>query len=172
MVAYIEPSVTLLFIFVFYFLCSRSINVLSHILQLCQFWSKSTRFFIYKSRNSKLCLYPCRQKIVYGRQEQEYLVWTEPILKKKVPRLPLTNCHFSVLFFKFLFFIIKLSFRLNQPKPLLLIHYILVMYSFKLHHLLLLQSGDIEINPGPMKSSTFASGISIVLLLMILLKYP
>ena len=27
------------------------------------------------------------------------------------------------------------------------------MYSSNLHHLLLLQSGDIEINPGPMKSS-------------------
>ena len=27
------------------------------------------------------------------------------------------------------------------------------MYSFNLHHLLLLQSGDIEINPGLMKSS-------------------
>ena len=27
------------------------------------------------------------------------------------------------------------------------------MYFFNLHHLLLLQSGDIEINPGPMKSS-------------------
>ena len=27
------------------------------------------------------------------------------------------------------------------------------MYSFNLHHLLLLQSGDIEINQGPMKSS-------------------
>ena len=27
------------------------------------------------------------------------------------------------------------------------------MYSFILHHLLLLQSGNIEINPGPMKSS-------------------
>ena len=27
------------------------------------------------------------------------------------------------------------------------------MYSFNLHHLLLLQSGDIEINPGPTESS-------------------
>ena len=71
----------------------------------------------------------------------------------KVPRLPLTNCHFSVLFFQFLFFIIKLFFRLKLSKLLLLIHYILVMYSFNLHHLLLLQSGDIEINPGPMKCS-------------------
>ena len=26
------------------------------------------------------------------------------------------------------------------------------MYSFNFHHLLLLQSGDIEINPGPVKS--------------------
>ena len=75
------------------------------------------------------------------------------IKKVKVLRLPLTNCHFSVLFFQFLFFIIKLFFRLKLPKLLLLIHYVPAMYSFNLHHLLLLQSGDIEINPGPMKSS-------------------
>ena len=36
---------------------------------------------------------------------------------------------------------------------MLVIHYNLVMYSFNLHHLLLLQSGDTKINPGPMKSS-------------------
>ena len=48
------------------------------------------------------------------------------------------------------------------------------MYSFNLHHLLLLQSGDIEINPGPMKSSRLnfchwnLNGIE----LMILLKKP
>ena len=75
------------------------------------------------------------------------------IKKIKVPRFPLINCHFSVLFFQFLFFIIKLFFRLKLPKLLLSIHYILVMSSFYLHHLILLQSGDIEINPGPMKSS-------------------
>ena len=58
------------------------------------------------------------------------------------------------MFFQFLFFIIiKLFFRLKLPKLLLLIHYILVIYSFNLHHLLLLRSGDIEINPDPMKSS-------------------
>ena len=75
------------------------------------------------------------------------------IKKMKVPRLLLTNCHFSVLFFEFLFFIIKLFFCLKLPKLLLLIHYILVIYSFNLHHLLLLQSGDTKINSGPMKSS-------------------
>ena len=58
------------------------------------------------------------------------------------------NCSFS-----FFFFIIKLFFRLKLPKLLLLIHYILVIYSFNLHHLLLLRSGDTEINPDPMKSS-------------------
>ena len=75
--------------------------------------------------------------------------------KIKVPRFPLTNFHFSVLFFQFLFFIIKLFFRLKLPKLLLLIDYILVitLLIFNLHNLLLLQSGDIEINPGPMKSS-------------------
>ena len=70
--------------------------------------------------------------------------------KIKVPRFPLIKCHLSVLFFPFLFFIINYFF---VSKLLLLIHYIVVMYSFNLHHLLLLQSGDIEINPGPMKSS-------------------
>ena len=75
------------------------------------------------------------------------------IKKIKASRLPLTNCHFSVLFFQFLFFIIKLFFCLKLPKLLLLICYILVMYSFNLHHLLLLQSGDIEIDQGPKKSS-------------------
>ena len=69
------------------------------------------------------------------------------INKIKVPRFILTNCHFSVLFFQFLFFITKL------PKFLLLIHCILVMYFFNLHHLLLLESGDIEISPGPTYSS-------------------
>ena len=34
-----------------------------------------------------------------------------------------------------------------------LLDYILAMHSFNLHHLWLLQSGDIEINPGPKKSS-------------------
>ena len=68
--------------------------------------------------------------------------------KKKVPRLPLINCHYSVLFFQFFLIIIKLFFRLKLPKLLILIHYILVMYYLNLHHLLLLQSGDIEINPG------------------------
>ena len=38
MFAYIEPSVPLFFIF--YFLCSWSLKVLSHILRLCQFCSK------------------------------------------------------------------------------------------------------------------------------------
>ena len=49
------------------------------------------------------------------------------IQKIKVPRLPLTNCHFSVLFFQFLFFFIKLFFRLTLRKLLLLVHYILGM---------------------------------------------
>ena len=75
------------------------------------------------------------------------------IQKIKVPRLTKTNCHFSVLFSQFLLLIIKLFFRLKLPKLLLLIYYILVMYSFNLHHLLLLQSGDTEINPDTMKSS-------------------
>ena len=74
------------------------------------------------------------------------------IKKIKVPRLPLINCHFSVLFFM-VFFTIKVFFRLKLPKLLLLICCILVVYFFNLHHLLLLQSGDIEINPGPKKSS-------------------
>ena len=34
-----------------------------------------------------------------------------------------------------------------------LLHCILVIYSFNFHHLLILQSGDIEINPGSEKSS-------------------
>ena len=69
--------------------------------------------------------------------------------KIKVPRFPLIKCHFSVLFFPFLFLLLTIFSFQN----LLLIHYIVVMYSFNLHHLLLLQSGDILINPGPMKSS-------------------
>ena len=73
--------------------------------------------------------------------------------KVKVHRLALTNCHFRVLFFQFLVFIIKLFFRLKLPKLLLFLHYALVMYYFNLQHLLLLQSGDIETNPGPSKSS-------------------
>ena len=48
----------------------------------------------------------------------------------KVSRLPPANCHFNVLFFQFLFFIIKLFFRSKLPKLLLLIHYIVAMYSF------------------------------------------
>ena len=32
------------------------------------------------------------------------------IKKIKVPRVPLKNCHFSALFFQFLFFIVKLFF--------------------------------------------------------------
>ena len=72
---------------------------------------------------------------------------------KKIKVNKLINCRFSVPFFQFLFFIIKLFFRLKLPKLFLLIHYILVTYSFNLHHLLLLQSCNIEINPGPMKSS-------------------
>ena len=74
------------------------------------------------------------------------------IKKIKVPTLPLINCHFSVLFFKF-FLLLKYFFRLKLPKLLLLICYILVVYIFNLNHLLLLQSGDIEINPGAKKSS-------------------
>ena len=75
------------------------------------------------------------------------------IKKIKVPRLPVANCYFIIMFFQFLFFIIKLFFCLQLSNLLLLIHYILVMCSFILHHLLLLQSGDTEINPGPMKPS-------------------
>ena len=69
------------------------------------------------------------------------------IKKLRVPRFPLINCSFSVLFFRFLFLIIKLFFRLKLPKLLLFnsLH--------SSHHLLLLGSGEIEINPGPMKSS-------------------
>ena len=58
--------------------------------------------------------------------------------KIKVPRFPLIKCHFSVLFFPFLFLLLTIFSFQN----LLLIHYIVVMYSFNLHHLLLLQSGD------------------------------
>ena len=49
------------------------------------------------------------------------------IKKIKLPSLPLTNCHFSVLSVSF--FIIKPFFLLKLPKLLLLICYILAMYS-------------------------------------------
>ena len=84
--------------------------------------------------------------------------------KIKVPRFPLATFQFSVLLFQFLLFIIKLLVRLELPKLLFLWHYILVMYPFNLHHLLLLRSGDTKINPGPKKSSSliFVTGISVI----------
>ena len=59
--------------------------------------------------------------------------------KIKVPRLPLTNCHFSVLFFQFLFYYYQAISSFKLQKLLLLINYVLVMYSFNLHHFLLLE---------------------------------
>ena len=70
----------------------------------------------------------------------------------KEHKFPLRNCHFSVVFFSFFFFY-QTIFPFKIAKPLLLLHYILIMYSFNLNHLLLLQSGDTETNPGPKKSS-------------------
>ena len=76
------------------------------------------------------------------------------LLSKNPALLGLTNCLLvSCTVLSVPFFIIKLFFRLKLPKVLLLIHYILVMHSFNLHQLLLLQSGNIEINPGLKKFS-------------------
>ena len=108
-----------------------SFGIWSHIfsLPLCfclfSFMSISVKkyniLYIHTSMSSKLCLYTCRHKIGIFNLNKIY------IQKIKVPRLPLTNCHFSVTFFQFLFFFIKLFSRLKLRKLLLLVHYILVM---------------------------------------------
>ena len=150
MVAYIQPSVMLLFIFVY-------VN-----------FGQKVQYFIYTHINELkiMSLYMPTQNSLWHARIGIFNLNKTYIQKIKVPRLPLTNCHFSVLFFQFLFFIIKLFFRLTLRKLLLLVHYILGMWSFNLHHFLLLQSRP----QSNLQGWTFAIGISIVLPLMIYLR--
>ena len=111
MVAYIQPSVMLLFIFVY-------VN-----------FGQKVQYFIYTHINELkiMSLYMPTQNSLWHARIGIFNLNKTYIQKIKVPRLPLTNCHFSVLFFQFLFFIIKLFFRLTLRKLLLLVHYILGM---------------------------------------------
>ena len=148
--AYIQPSVMLLFIFVY-------VN-----------FGQKVQYFIYTHINELkiMSLYMPTQNSLWHARIGIFNLNKTYIQKIKVPRLPLTNCHFSVLFFQFLFFFIKLFSRLKLRKLLLLVHYILVMWSFNLHHFLLLQSRP----QSNLQGWTFAIGISIVLPLMIYLR--
>ena len=150
MVAYIQPSVMLLFIFVY-------VN-----------FGQKVQYFIYTHINELkiMSLYMPTQNSLWHARIGIFNLNKIYIQKIKVPRLPLTNCHFSVTFFQFLFFFIKLFSRLKLRKLLLLVHYILVMWSFNLHHFLLLQSRP----QSNLQGWTFAIGISIVLPLMIYLR--
>lgn len=143
---YIELSVTLLFIFVLYFLWSWLLNVLSHILQLCQFLSKKYKIFYISVKEPEIMSLPMviENSFWYARIGIFNLsrVYSK---KMQVPRFPLTNYYFNVLFFLFLSFIIKLFFCLKLQKLLFLLHYILIMYSFNLYQLLLLQSGYMQV---------------------------